>query len=200
MGQPITFVDMWEIRQPKELYFLGIRIQQPWTNLFLLEDILNKNQDIKNIVELGTGKGALALFFGLHMKDRGRVLTIDITDNLDYRTSLLRHNLPITFLHADILDPQTQVNVQKFMKKRQSPIRSLVFCDAGEKEIRPRQLMDYAKLLKPGDLILQHDYGNSLSVENVEKVRKVVPLEYFRQVDFDNLKTFTVCLQRCVDT
>ena len=190
-----TFNDMVDIRYPKELYFAGIRLQQSWTTLFLLEDILDKEKDITRVVELGTGQGALALFFGLHMYERGQVLTIDNEPKMSMKWYGLAKNYRIAFVQADIMDPSVDRPIRDFLGHS----RSLIFCDAGDKDIRRPQVLKYAEFLSPGSLLLVHDFGNSLLPEDIEPLLDLtqwsVPIfRYYRQSDFDYFETFILSL------
>lgn len=44
---------------------------------------------------------------------------------------------------------------------------AIVYCDGGNK---PKEILTYAPLMRPGDLIAAHDYGTEISL------RDVVPL------------------------
>ena len=176
----LTFEDMTDIRKPKELYFSGIRIQQTWTALFMLEDILNKEKDIRMIIELGTGSGALSIFFGMHMHKRGWVHTVDTNEPCERFFSLSPSFNSILFYKEDIMNP----NLITMFKDYYHRERCLVFCDAGEKELRVPQFKAYSEILKTNDLILAHDYNNSIFAKDVEDPS----LEPYRQEDFDSLK------------
>ena len=169
------------IRSPHELYYGGIRLQQSWTTLFVLERIFDENKDITAIVELGTGHGALTAFFGLHMKNRGRVLTWDVDDSQIEWTKL--EGLPCQFIKADILDQRAQKWTCEFIAND----RSLIFCDAGERDIRSKQFHIYAAILKPHDVIMIHDYKNSIHDSDVKDIKDLQP---FYQEMFDDYRTF----------
>jgi len=181
---------MVDIRYPKELYFAGIRIQQAWTTLYLLEDILDKDINIRRIVELGTGYGGLSLFFGLHMFERGSVLTFDIETKMPHHWYGLSRNLPIAFVQQDIFCPCIDIPVSHFLSK----YKALVFCDAGEKVDRIPQIRKFAGFLKPGDLLMAHDYYNSITPEDIIPLCEELHLEPFRQEDFDYFETYILSL------
>lgn len=183
-----TFNDMVDIRSPKELFFSGIRLQQAWTTLYLLEDILDNDHEIKRIIELGTGYGGLALFFGLHMFGRGMVLTFDIDPKMPIFWYGLTKNLPISFVQADIFCNCVDIPVSHFLMKH----KALVFCDAGEKKDRIPQIEKFAKFLKPDDLLLAHDYYNSIQPSEITHLFR--EFASFRQADFDSLETYILSL------
>lgn len=175
--------DIYEHRTQHPQYFMGIRLQQSWTTLWMLEDILNKEQDIKVFVELGSGYGALSLFAGLQMYMRGHVYSYDIEYLLTMRHRMLAHLLPIDFHQYDILTPEAITHVSQKI----SSSRCLIFCDAGERDIRSKQFHIYAALLKPRDIIMIHDYQNSITLEDI---LDITTLEPYRQEDFDSLHTY----------
>ena len=147
----------------------GIPVQQTWTALYMLEKLIT-NQKIEQIFELGTGDGALSLFFGYRDE---RFWTYDIKNNQDVFSAKI-------------------INEIKFYLKVNWNSKSMVFCDNGDK---PREIRTYAPLLKPGDFILAHDYRRPDGVpENFDY--KSLGLETYRQPEWDKLKTYILCLRK----
>jgi len=169
--------------------FIGTPIQQTWSAMYMLEKVILENP-IMRIVELGTGFGALTRFFGLHMQRRGgAVLSYDIENKVlaDWR------GLPIGFQVRNVFDLSTVQGVEIFIHSH----LSLIFCDNGEKR---KELPLYASILKRGDLIMAHDYGEQgeawaeITPKDIEGTRSI--LQPYRHQEFLALKTRIICLRR----
>lgn len=122
--------------------FLGRNCSQSWADLYLWEKLLNAHPELQSIVELGTGEAGFSAYLHLQAKAKGlRFHTFD-------RVRMDGHKQP-GFHKLDVFaDPA------KIMAYHRSP--GVVFCDNGDK---PREVATYAPLLKPGDLIVVHDWG-----------------------------------------
>lgn len=150
----------------------------------IIAKILNDNADILRIVELGTGYGGTSLFLGSCVCGRGgKVLTIDISPNMEYgyaAWSLLAPKYNVSFLQRDVFRLETVQEVSNFIKDH----RALVFCDDGDKK---REVPLYAEILKKDDLLMAHDYtaveGGELSPRLLTK-RTLDILEPYRQEEF----------------
>ena len=110
--------------------FCGVKIQQTWTALFMLEKLL-VSENFDTIIELGTGHGALTKFF---------------------RMFALTFSYDIKFGH-DLLDDDLVRGVIK--NHIDTGGKCLIFCDNGDKV---REFEIYSKFVKKGDHIMVHDY------------------------------------------
>lgn len=133
------------------------------------EKIKNSDNQIKTIIELGTCCGGFSIFLKTHRLVSQDVdfYTYDFTDwNLSGRDGALKdgtelfriHN--INFIKTDIFAEDTVNQIKSLIKKEG---RTLVFCDGGDKK---REFNLFAEFLKKGDIILAHDYIDT--VENFE--------------------------------
>jgi len=180
----------------------GTWIQMTWPELFMLEWTLADNRDITRIVELGTGHGALTLFFGLHMSMRGgKVLSFDIKKIVPPQWYELSEKLNITFEQADVFTSGTVEKVREFIKDG----RALIFCDDGDKK---REFPLYARVLKKNDLIMAHDWGpidlsgmgwgvvgGEIRHEHLDQ-KTLSMLEVYRQQEFLDLKARILSMRR----
>lgn len=170
----------------------------------MLEWVLTDNKDIKRIVELGTGNGALTLFFGLHMSMRaGKVLTFDIKKLMVPEWHDLAKRLNITFEKRNAFAPETVERVRSFIRDG----RALIFCDNGDKK---KEFPLYTRILKKNDLIMAHDWGpvdmrhpslgwgyfkGEIRKEHLNP-KTLSLLEFYRQHEFNQLKTRILSMRR----
>lgn len=180
----------------------GTWIQMTWPELFMLEWTLADNRDITRIVELGTGHGALTLFFGLHMSMRGgKVLSFDINRLMPPQWYELSEKLNITFEQEDVFASGTVEKVREFIRDG----RALIFCDNGDKK---REFPLYAGVLKKNDLIMAHDWGpidmkgvgwgvfeGEIRHEHLD-TKTLSMLEVYRQQEFLDLKARILSMRR----
>jgi len=170
-------------------YFLGVRVQQMNTALFMLERLLSLCPYITRVVELGTAQGGLATFFGAQMYQRGQVLTLDIAADVPTaRFHAFTTVFPIAFHALDAMSPKAFTLVEDFIR----PEPALIFTDAGPGDLRIPMYRRYAPLLKPGDFLLAHGDGVHFMPEDIDDLG----LEPFWQENFDNLDTFIVSRRR----
>jgi len=187
--------------------FAGYTAFQNWGAFCILSHILSTETDINRVVELGTDRGGLTLLFGLHMMtkgktwkgEKGRVLTIDTKDIFDFHKKMpdldkdrnLREiftRLNIDFIQADVFSEATVENVESFI----SDERALIFCDNGRKV---EEFPLYANILKPGDLIMSHDWGTEFKKEDFDpKLNEI--LEPYQQEEFDKFNTRILSMRR----
>lgn len=171
--------------------FLGYRIQQTWSALLMLEQVLADNADITRVLELGTGFGGLTLFFGLHMQERsGKVLSFDIVKKFKPEWTKWTVSLPIVFEERNAFMQDTVAHARDFIQEG----RALVFCDDGDKK---REFPLYAGILKTDDLIMAHDWGINLEMR-MEHLngRTLSILEFYRQREFNKLQTRILSMKR----
>lgn len=166
----------------KNQTFLGFKMSQAWSAILMLENILGKNRDIVRIADLGTGCGGLSLFFGLHMAIRsGKVLSIDIRDRQQPGWHEWAIRLGICFEKKNLVASSTIERIRQFIEGG----RALIFCDGANKKA---EFALFTPLLKPGDLIMAHDWGVEIRDEHLSS-HTISQLKPYRQVEFDSLHT-----------
>ena len=148
--------------------FGGVPIQQTWSALFMLGKLIEE-EEIKIILELGTGKGGLTKFF------------------MNYAPTYT-YDLPL----YDVFSEKAKKEIKHILKWNKN---ALVFCDDGDK---PRELMTYAPMLKVGDHILVHDYKrpDGVSWSDGERAKMWFGLIEYRQYEFDELQTYILSLKK----
>jgi len=155
-------------------WLFGVKVQQHPVELELLEKLLNEIKPAA-IAEIGTGFGALSIYFAAcsltHQTNeqkgivrpadaislnRRSLLTIDITDKrLDPGAAEVLDRLGAWRLVADCFDAVTVSHIAGFLADR----RGFIFCDGGDKT---KELRHFTPLLKPGDAIAVHDWGTEV--------------------------------------
>jgi cephalosporin hydroxylase len=117
--------------------------------------ILHHSQ-AKAVVEIGVEHGGLSVYFLSYSRYSLRemaYLGVDISlGSLDTQVASLEGS---NFIELDAWHPATVSYVHTWIQNRPGP--ALIFCDGGDK---PRELRLYAPLLRPGDVLLGHDYNN----------------------------------------
>ena len=137
----------------------GLRMQQAKSAFHGFDTMLHIEKP-SCVIELGTGYGGLAVILALCCKDIGctfhtfekyseQVLYTGLLEALDVdlRFEDVFNNGGI----ADLIDTSGQV---------------IVLCDNGNK---PREFNWYAKLIKPFDIIMVHDFYMSMEQFNIDK-------------------------------
>ena len=103
------------------------------------------------VVEIGTYSGGFTCGIGVHAsRIRARVVSYDVGTPDESLLDLARH-LGIEFRQGDVWERETEIAALIA-----EPGISFVLCDGGNKR---RELRDFGRYLKPGDVIAAHDYA-----------------------------------------
>lgn len=119
---------------------------QYWTDFFLWEALLNENEHLRAIVELGTWKGGFSLW--LHAQAENRDMCFRTYDVIKPERQ------PPNFVQIDIYAEAEEIG--KHLKKN-APL--ILLCDGGNK---PRELRTFSMYLKPDSVIVVHDWGTEM--------------------------------------
>ena len=134
--------------------FLGNKMSQDSGAVEFWEKVLCKN-DYKRLIEFGTYKGAMSVFFLLwSMTRKADFKTYDTAAHKFNRLAYFL-KLPLYFRKLDIFEHEKEIG--ELIAKLGM---SIVYCDNGDKS---RELKVFSKYLKKGDLIGVHDWGTELS-------------------------------------
>lgn len=139
-------------------YLFGVRCQQAFSAVYLLERLLNKHH-FPSMIELGSGHGALSVYLAVRAVLHGQVLhTVELyprglTTGGTFETGTLLAKLaPAVHVHeADATDPAV---LAKLATATNAP--RLWLCDGGDK---PKEVQLVADLAHDTDIIMAHDYG-----------------------------------------
>lgn len=108
------------------------------------------------ILEFGTGYGGLSVLLNLYSKLKNcNFCSYDVSAHKKEILSLIDPN----FILAELNDPKT-INDIIVKIKNNTLAPTILFCDALKSEEAKR----YSKYLKPGDLILIHDYHSTSDI------------------------------------
>jgi len=151
---------MDEKHQYKRWYktFLGILQSHAYWMYGIIDKVLNENKQIKGIIEIGTGKGALSIFLGLECYERGLkpLLTYDILS--PKKGEMLFKLLNIKFINRDYFHKDSIKEIMEYI----NDIPILFMSDGGN---RIKAFNYFVGLLKKGSVIASHDWesvmGNS---------------------------------------
>lgn len=137
----------------------GVKTLQGWADLYVWELFLNHCQDIKLIIELGTGNGGLAVFLQAQATQRGiRFVTFDTKR---YKDAL---SIGDAYVIEDILSEHPPILMSLLgYKNIYRPL--VVYCDNGHKI---KEFNKYAPIIKPYDYIGVHDWGAEIASAEAE--------------------------------
>jgi len=127
-------------------------------------------------VEIGTGRGALTLVFGLWGLRLGiPVLTVDINPDLSKPIHHVFEKLGIKSVWEDEWETK---EIEFFIDGR----KVYMYCDGGDK---PRELNHWHDKLMSGSMISVHDWGVEIRPEDVPEV--LIPHHPERWLNFNQL-------------
>lgn len=152
--------DTWEWH----LSFIGQHMQHNYRLYYLLDDIIGNNQQIKSIVELGTGYGALTLALGLHaLKMDVPILTIDIRDDLCVPVLPLFEKIGIDFYKGDAFTQEVSDKIVSIVGN----LPTYIICDNGNKV---REFRYWAPKIPSGSVISAHDWLTEINMKDVQDI------------------------------
>jgi len=142
------------------LTFAGQKMGHNYRLYSVIDQIMKEYTDIKGIVELGTGRGALTTVLGLWgIKRDLPVLTIDRKDKHD---NAVFEALKITYIKTDLYGDLTKTYVEVFIENH-SPL--LFICDGGNKI---KEFNYWAPRLNPGSIICAHDWNMEIDMGDIK--------------------------------
>jgi len=133
--------------------FLNVEMQQTPRAIALMETVLRAVRPA-TILELGTGRGGMALYFCLYARATGAQFVTYDRDCTWTETELHRQlGFAQAFRQGDL---QTAEAIEAIRMRMQQKGRVFVLCDNGHK---PWEFRTFAPSLKSGDVIAVHDWG-----------------------------------------
>ena len=131
------------------------------------EKILLEN-DYMRLIEFGTYKGGLSIFFLLwSLQRKSKFYTYD---NMTHKLSRIAYylHLPEYFKKLDIFECEEEIG--KLIKL---PGQTIIFCDNGDK---PKELKVFSKYLKVGDIIGVHDWLTEVQLSDIPEGLQLIYL------------------------
>lgn len=158
-------------------HFLGIYQRHTYWLYKVIDDILNENKQIRGIIEIGTGAGALSVFLGLECYERGLkpLLTYDIKD---FDRPKLFKLLKIRFINRDCFH---KISVNEIKEYADIPV--FFMCD-GDHKIE--EFNSFTGLLKPNSIIAAHDWGIEIGLKNILDTINEYEMEALHKKEWDS--------------
>lgn len=147
---PRPYTENSEHSLPWHTHFIGQHMQHNYWLYAIVDRVMAANPQLRSIVELGTGAGALTTVFGLWgIKRDLPVLTID---NVVRHDTKMLSALKVRFCQLDIFSDEAACEMESCI----GGAPTWLFCDGGWKG---KELLTYAQTLPKGSIISAHDLG-----------------------------------------
>ena len=170
-----------EAGDAQETTLFNIQTLQSWPDLALWEWFLNETPSLKTIIELGTYRGGLAVYLSVEALMRGmQFFTFDIESHIN--SDRVRAYLA-PYFHLDNVFLGDKVT-NLLLRDELHPL--MIYCDNGNK---PGEFAKYVPLLRSGDYIGVHDYGNEVLPKDVAPFMPV--LQVYQEERHANLGSLT---------
>lgn len=122
-----------------------------------IEDLFLKiftENNITQIVEIGTNRGGLSIWLSDHAPESCQILTLDINESyIEYDQSDYSHNL--VFKQINCFSNEGIDLIKAWINKDG---QTLLLCDGGAKN---NEFNLFSEYLKPNDVIMLHDYSDA---------------------------------------
>jgi len=162
------------LRALRHTTIFGQPATQYWVDVVLWEHFFTYNE-VRCIIELGTGTGGMSLVFALHAKQRGtQFYTFDTKRWAEYLDLPLAHEFVAGSFFA--LDVFSEGGRERILDLLGAPSLHplLLYCDNGDKR---REMAEYVPHLLEGDYVGVHDWPNEFGPEDAAKLsRHITPL------------------------
>jgi len=135
-------------------YYVEIQISQvPGIYLLFNEDFLSQ---FSTIIEIGSYNGGLSSYIYNHKQQTTKFVSYDI----DASINDLVNKKHISYIDFRISDCFNEKTFQEIISLINLKGKTLLICDGGNKV---REFQEFSKYLKPNDIILAHDYQDSIN-------------------------------------
>lgn len=147
---PRDYTEMSCSSVPWHTSFIGQGMQHNFWLYAIVDRVMREARDLRSIVELGTGAGALSVVFGLWGVERG--IPVHTVDKVNRHNGRLLAHLGVCFHEREIFTPEIGGLIDDCAAH--GPL--WLFCDGGNKKL---ELQTYAPKLPSGSIISAHDLG-----------------------------------------
>jgi len=151
--------------------FLGFKVLQYWADIALWELFLSERPSIRTIVEIGTHRAGMSIFFLAHAIQRDMVFwTFDkvrfpeLDMPLSKRLGLAEH-----FILGDVFEDSDWRLLELLADEHLKPL--MLFVDGGNK---PKEFQAFVPYLAPDDYVSVHDYSTEFKPCDVEPVEDLL--------------------------
>jgi len=146
---------------PWHTTFLGRPMQHNYWLYFIIDDVIMHNQQIKAIIEIGTGYGAITIVLALWaLKMEIPIYSIDLNDTLN--DGALLHKLRVQYKTMDEFNSNTREEIIKWASV--GPV--YLYCDGANKAW---EFNTFVPLLTSGSVISVHDWGNECTYPMIQE-------------------------------
>lgn len=157
-------------RQTGGIWPMGVSTSLTWYDVGALLTLIPLF-GVRLVVEIGVEHGGLAALLASYGRYTGRDYRgVDIS--LRSLAPAVREHAGALLYERDAWATDTLAEVATWLGQHPRP--ALIFCDGGDK---PRELRTYARIIRPGDILVGHDYHNEYvddalwGLEHLERVR-----------------------------
>lgn len=140
--------------------YAGIPELHPLKLHSIISEILNENEQIKGIIEIGTYLGGLSCYLGAECIERGYQPLLTFDNKVWYKPKLFK-NLNIKFIVDDVFSKKSIKLIKEYAK-----IPILLICDGGNKA---KEFNTFAPLLPAGSIIGVHDWDIEVNMEGIRE-------------------------------
>lgn len=146
------------------LTFIGQYMQHNYYEYHVLDDIIVNNSQIKSIIEIGTGYGALSIVLGLHgIKKNINIYTVDINSELSKHILPIFKALNIQYDYCDCFNSFIIDKINNIINNQPT----YIICDGGNKI---KEFNFWAPRIPIGSIISAHDWQVEISMDNIKEV------------------------------
>lgn len=135
-------------------FYKGVEHQQTEPAFAVLEKVI-KDNNVENIVEIGTGMGGCTVFFS----ELAPVVTYDIIDRTQGK---IKGKYNIDFRLQDVFDLHVMQAIIDLINR---PGVTFLMCDG---EAKAREIKEYGPHLKKGDILFCHDWEDQFGWDDVK--------------------------------
>jgi cephalosporin hydroxylase len=146
-------------RQTGAIWPLGVSCSLTWYDLGAIAHILQTAR-IRTVLEIGVEHGGLAAWLAAYCRATNTCAYLGIDITLNALAPFVRETIGMMLLEKDAWSETTVAEVAELLAVAPAP--ALIICDGGDK---PKELHLYAPLLRPGDVLIGHDYHNEYGDE-----------------------------------
>lgn len=165
-------------RSTGAIWPMSIPTSMTWLDIGALLNLIHIHQ-VRTVVEIGTHRGGFAaVLTGRTLFDPGfHLFTVELDPSIvhpDFRGAAESFDLTnVQLWIGDAFAHETRQRVIEELARHDQ--RALLFCDGGDK---PREMREFHALLRPGDLMVGHDYHNEYNDEGLPDIPYLERLAY----------------------
>lgn len=171
----ITRTEFYDATIEWRKMFLGYRMAHSFAMYDVIDRILQENEPIKGIVEIGTGSGPLSIFLGLECYERNLfpLLTFDVKN---IKVPNLFKLLKVRFVNDDCFSKDSLKMIKEYLY---SP--TLFICDGGNKK---KEFNLFAPMLPKGSVIMAHDWTHEICYNDIKDTVKMLNLTPIKEEEW----------------